>query len=154
MLSNRCMRNGSGYAEKHLERNDYYAEGERVTGQWFGIGAEKLGLKGPVQLEQFERIRQGLHPETGEKLRQRLSLLHSTAEKKTNARSLYDLTLSAPKSVSMMAILTGDKRLIDAHDRAVAQTLSEIEKQAATRVRSNDRNEDRITGNLVVACYR
>ncbi len=154
MLTNRVMRNGSGYAEKHLERNDYYAEGEKVIGTWFGIGAEKLGLKGPVQLEQFERVRQGLHPETGEKLRQRLSLLHSTAEKKNNARSLYDLTLSASKSVSMMAMLTDDKRLIDAHERAVALTLAEIERQAATRVRSNDRNEDRITGNLVVACYR
>jgi len=148
------MRNGTGYVGKHLEKNDYYAEGERVIGTWFGVGAEKLGLKGQVEHEQFDRIRQGLHPETGEKLRQRLSLLLSTAEKKNHARSLYDLTLSAPKSVSEMAILHGDKRLIDAHDRAVALTLAEIEKQAATRVRANDQNEDRITGNLVVACYR
>ena len=148
------MRNGAGYAKKHLERNDYYAEGEKVQGQWFGIGAEKLGLTGQVQLEQFERVRQGYHPETGEKLRQRLSVLHSGEEKANHARNLYDLTLSAPKSVSMMGILTGDKRLIDAHDRAVTQTLAEIEKQAATRVRANDQNEDRITGNLVVACYR
>lgn len=29
----------------------------------------------------------------------------------------YDLTFSAPKSVSVMAMLGGDKRLIDAHNR-------------------------------------
>jgi len=154
MLTNRVLRNGANYAKNHLEQNDYYAEGEKVQGQWFGIGAEKLGLKGPVQLQQFERVRQGLHPETGEKLRQRLSVLHSKGERDNHARNLYDLTLSAPKSVSMMAILTGDKRLTEAHDRAVAQTLAEIEKQAATRVRAKDQNEDRITGNLVAACYR
>ncbi len=145
MLTIRCMRNGSGYAERHLERNDYYAEGERVTGQWFGIGAEKLGLKGPVQLEQFERLRQGLDPETGEQLRQRIGL--------ENGRSLYDGVLSAPgRSVSVMAMTT-DPRLKEATTRAAALTVGEMEKSAATRVRVNDKDEDRVTGNLVVASY-
>ena len=71
MLTIRVMRNGAGYAKKYLEQSDYYAEGEKVTGQWFGKGAEKLGLTGKVLHEQFERVRVGLHPETGEKLRQR-----------------------------------------------------------------------------------
>src|SRR5471030_131292 len=73
MLTIRVMRNGAGYAKRHLEQNDYYAEGEKVTGQWFGKGAEKLGLSGEVLSEQFERVRQGLDPQTGEKLRQRNS---------------------------------------------------------------------------------
>jgi len=148
------MRNGSGYAAKHLERNDYYAEGEKVTGTWFGVGAEKLGLTGQVQLEQFERVRQGLHPETGEKLRQRVSSPTHGADKENHGRNLYDLTFSAPKSVSMMAILTGDERLTEAHDRAVKEALAEVERQAATRVRAKGKDEDRITGNLVAACYR
>ena len=73
MLTIRAMSRGAGYAKKHLEQNDYYAEGEKVKGQWQGQGkgAEKLGLSGEVQHEQFERVRQGLHPDTGEKLRQR-----------------------------------------------------------------------------------
>jgi len=154
MVTIRQMRNGSGYAEKHLERNDYYAEGEKVTGQWYGIGAEKLGLKGQVELEHFERIRRGLDPETGEQLRQRISSLESTPDKKNHFRAFNDIVLSAPKSLSLLAQLTGDTRLVEAHDRAVLATLAEIEKQAATRVRADGKNEDRITGNIIAACYR
>ena len=67
------MTGASGYAGRHLEQNDYYAEGERVKGQWYGKGADQLGLHGELQPEQFEAIRQGLHPETGEFLRPRHS---------------------------------------------------------------------------------
>ena len=152
MLTNRVMRNGAGYAKKYLEQSDYYAEGEKVTGQWFGKGAEKLGLTGNVAHEQFERIRVGLHPETGEKLRQRKSPAKDGS--KDHARNLYDFTLSAPKSISIMSILGKDERLIQAHDRAVKAALAETERWAATRVRAKGRDEDRTTGNLIVACYR
>jgi conjugative relaxase-like TrwC/TraI family protein len=43
----------------------------------------------------------------------------------------YDLTFSAPKSVSMLAMLGGDKRLIDAHNRAVTVALNQVESLAA-----------------------
>ena len=156
MLTIRAMSNGTGYAKKHLERNDYYAEGERVVGPWFGRGAEKLGLSGHVELEQFERVRQGLHPETGEKLRQRKSADRTdrNGDKQSHGRNLYDFTFSAPKSLSIMAMLGGDGRLIEAHDRAVKEALAEMERWAATRVRTAKENGNRITGNLIVACYR
>jgi conjugative relaxase-like TrwC/TraI family protein len=153
MLTIRVMRNGAGYAKKHLEQNDYYAEGEKVKGQWLGKGAEKLGLTGNVRSEQFERMRQGLHPETGEKLRQRRSPTKDGA-KESHARSLYDLTFSAPKSISIMAILGKDERLLNAHDRAVKEALAETERFAATRVRAKKQDVDRTTGNLIVAAYR
>jgi conjugative relaxase-like TrwC/TraI family protein len=150
------MTNGTGYAKKHLERNDYYAEGEKVIGEWFGRGAEKLNLTGQVELEQFERVRQGLHPETGEKLRQRRSAdrIGRNGDKQSRGRNLYDFTFSAPKSVSIMAILGGDARLIEAHDRAVRDALAETERWSATRVRTGKETGNRITGNLIVACYR
>jgi conjugative relaxase-like TrwC/TraI family protein len=156
MLTIRAMTNGAGYAKKHLERNDYYAEGEKVVGIWFGHGAEKLGLNGRVQLEQFERVRQGFHPETGEKLRQRKSADRTArnGDKQSHGRNLYDFTFSAPKSVSIMAILGGDARLIEAHDRAVRDALAEMERWAATRVRIGKETGDRTTGNLIVACFR
>jgi conjugative relaxase-like TrwC/TraI family protein len=153
MLTIRVMRNGAGYAQRHLEQNDYYAEGERVKGQWLGEGAEKLGLNGTVLLEQFERVRQGLHPETGDKLRQRRSPANAQDEK-VHARSLYDMTFSAPKSVSIMAILGKDDRLLEAHDRAVKTALMEVERHAATRVRAKGQEADRVTRNLIVAAYR
>jgi len=52
-----------------------------------------------------------------------------------------------------MAIVGGDSRLIEAHQRAVGEALQEIEKHAATRVRMDGANGDRITGNLAIAVY-
>ena len=73
MLTIRAMSDGKGYASRHLDQSDYYAEGERVVGHWHGRGGELLGLSGPVKSEDFEAVRQGLAPTTGEFLRQRHS---------------------------------------------------------------------------------
>ena len=69
MLTIRALSGGETYASRHLSANDYYAEGERIRGHWMGRGAELLDLKGEVALEQFDAVRQGLHPSTGEFLR-------------------------------------------------------------------------------------
>ncbi|HXO34129.1 MAG TPA: MobF family relaxase, partial [Candidatus Acidoferrales bacterium] len=155
MLTIRAMSNGQGYSARHLEHSDYYAEGERVIGQWQGRGAELLGLSGDVKSEQFEAIRQGVDPQTGEFLRQRQSADRVAADGTTQShgRNLYDFTISAPKSVSVMAELGGDARLMQAHQTAVGEALQELESYAATRVRQAGANADRITGNLVVAVY-
>ena len=155
MLTIRAMSNGQGYSARHLEHSDYYAEGERVIGQWQGRGAELLGLSGDVNSEQFEAIRQGVDPETGEFLRQRQSADRVAADGTTQShgRNLYDFTISAPKSVSIMAQLAGDGRLIESHQKAIAEALQELESYAATRVRQDGANADRVTGNLVIAVY-
>jgi len=67
------MSDGKGYSARHLEHNDYYAEGERVVGEWFGRGSELIGLGWAVMSEDFEAIRQGLDPSTKEFLRVRQS---------------------------------------------------------------------------------
>jgi conjugative relaxase-like TrwC/TraI family protein len=72
MLTIRTMSNGEDYAARHLAHSDYYAEGERVVGRWFGRGAQFLGLSGEVQSEHFEAVREGLDP-SQEFLRQRAS---------------------------------------------------------------------------------
>ena len=150
------MTGAAGYAGRHLQQNDYYAEGERVKGAWYGNGAQQLGLEGEVQPEQFEAIRQGLDPESGEFLRQRHSAdrIAQDGTTQSHARSLYDFTFSAPKSVSILAVVGGDERLIYAHDRAVEQALKEMESYAASRVRRDGANENRVTGSLVGATYR
>ena len=155
MLTIRAMSNGEGYAARHLAHSDYYAEGERVVGQWFGRGAQLLGLSGEVQFQDFEAVREGLNPRTGEFLRQRHSADRMAADGSTRShgRSLYDFTFSAPKSVSILAELTGDQRLIQAHQRAVAEALTELESHAATGVRRAGASHDRTTGNLVLAVY-
>jgi len=150
------MTGGAGYAQRHLEHSDYYDEGCRVQGEWLGCGAELLGLRGEVTREQFEAVREGLHPETGEFLRPRHSADRTDANGggQSKGRSLYDLTFSAPKSISIQALVGGDERLIAAHDRAVREALAEAENYAAARVRLNGTNEDRATANWIVAAYR
>jgi conjugative relaxase-like TrwC/TraI family protein len=155
MLTIRAMSDGTGYSARHLEHSDYYAEGERVIGQWQGRGAELLGLAGEVHSEQFEAIRQGLDAESGEFLRQRQSADRTAADGtiQSRGRNLYDFTISAPKSVSVMAKVGADGRLVKAHQKAVGEALQELESQAASRVRQQGANDDRSTGNLVLAVY-
>jgi conjugative relaxase-like TrwC/TraI family protein len=156
MLTIRAMSGGAGFAQRHLEHSDYYDEHRRVQGEWHGQGAGLLGLRGEVTREQFEAVREGLHPETGEFLRPRHSgdRISLDGSEQSKGRSLYDLTFSAPKSVSVQALVGGDERLVAAHDKAVREALTEAESHAATRVRLNGANEDRTTANWIVATYR
>jgi len=159
MFTGKAMTGGENYAANHLSNNDYYAEGEKVTGQWQGHGARLLGLEGAVTMEQFEAIRQGNDPNTGEFLRQRHSANRShereingkTITETANARKLYDFTVSAPKAVSVMAL--EDPRLIAAHRAAVDEAAAEMERLAGSRVRQRGANEDRNTSNMVIARY-
>jgi len=155
MLTIRAMSDGKGYSSRHLEHSDYYAEGERVTGQWYGRGAELLGLSGAVDSEDFEALRRGLHPQTNAFLRIRHSADRTTTsgKKLAQGRTLYDFTISAPKSVSVLAILGGDERLVAAHCAAVNETLKEVEAYAGSRVRQSGANDNRTTGNLALAVY-
>jgi conjugative relaxase-like TrwC/TraI family protein len=155
MLTIRPMDSGKGYSAKYLEQSDYYEEGKKITGQWFGKGATRLGLNGEVIADDFEAVRQGLHPETGDPLRPRQSADRKAKDGtvQSTGRELYDLTFSAPKSVSVMACIGEDKRVIEVHNRAVREALAEAERAAQTRVRKGLENTDRVTGNLVSACY-
>src|ERR1700692_1140023 len=153
MLTIRAMSNGRGYAANHLAHSDYYAEGQRVVGYWQGRGAAELGLGGEVTEDQFEAIRQGLHPATGEPLRPRQSAdrLSVDGEIQSRGRHLYDFTLSAPKSVSVVAALGEDERLVQAHQQAVEAAVQELEASAAARVRVAGGKRNSRTRNLVLA---
>src|ERR1700674_4953838 len=155
MLTIRAMSKGKGYAAHHLVHSAYYAEGQRVVGHWQGRGAAELGLVGEVTEQQFEAIRQGLHPATREMLRPRQSAdrVSVDGEIQSRGRHLYDFTLSAPKSVSVVAALGEDDRLVQAHQHAVEAALQELEAASAGRVRREGANENRVTGNLVLAVY-
>ncbi|MGK5643508.1 relaxase domain-containing protein, partial [Streptomyces sp. URMC 126] len=80
-------------------------------------------------------------------LRQRHSAdrLAQDGTTQSKGRSLYDFTMSAPKSVSIMAGPGGDERLLEAHDKAVAEALGELEGCAAARVRREGADHDRTT---------
>ena len=129
---------GVGYFEK----DGYYAKDDgahREASAWAGKGAAELGLSGPVDPDRFRSVLGGEGPGGRRLGRKELGggIVH---------RPGRDVTLSAPKSVSLMAMVGGDDRIVEAHDRAVAATLGWIEKNAIeTRMR------DPATGAMVRA---
>src|SRR5205809_5198756 len=148
------------YFEEHLGVGDYYMEGQSVSGQWFGKGAEELGLTGMTEAEDFLRLCDNLHPQTGERLTQRQNTTRvdldadGKSHKAANRRVFFDFTLSPPKSVSIAALVGDDRRIIEAHDNAVQAALEELQSFAATRVRKGGQCSHRMTGNLVGAVFR
>src|SRR5580692_4773559 len=148
------------YFREHLSAGEYYAEGQQVRGQWYGKGAAELGLTGVTNVEQFERLCDNLHPQTGLRLtlRQKTTRTESDVDgaehEHANRRVFYDFTISPPKSVSIAALVGNDKRIIEAHDEAVQVAMRQLQTYAATRVRTQGQYAQRITGNTVGAVFR
>ncbi|MGD1090093.1 MAG: relaxase domain-containing protein, partial [Verrucomicrobiota bacterium] len=85
------LKNAQEYFEEHLCVGDYYEEGQRVAGEWMGLGAERLGLSGKVGANDFLRLCENQHPATGEKLTQRLNTTRLNGdENAANRRIFYD----------------------------------------------------------------
>jgi conjugative relaxase-like TrwC/TraI family protein len=154
------LKDAKRYFKEHLSVGDYYAEGQHVPGQWFGKGAADLGLQGVTTTEQFVRLCENLHPQTGQKLtlRQNSTRIETgkngDAHETANRRVFYDFTFSPPKSVSIAALVGNDTRIVQAHERATAAALNQLQSFAATRVRKNGECTDRNTGNIVAAVFR
>lgn len=87
--------------------------------RWAGKGAEQLGLQGSVDKDVFTRLLEGKLPDGAD--------LSRMQDGSNRHRPGYDLTFSVSKSVSMMAMLGGDKRLIDAHNQAVDFAVRQVE---------------------------
>lgn len=130
------------YYAEGLKREDYYSEKQEIVGKWHGKAAELLGLSGDVDREHFASLVENRHPLTGEKL---------TPRTKDGRRVGYDLNFHAPKSLSVLYALTQEKGVLKAFRQAVAETMTELEGRAETRVRKKGAEENRITGNLAWA---
>lgn len=127
-----------------LCKDDYYSKGTEQPGIWRGVGAEMLGLAGPVDREAFARLTENRHPFNDERL---------TPRTKDDRRVGYDITFSPPKSVSVVYAITKDPDILWAFKKSVWDTMREIEEAAETRVRIRGANHDRVTGNLVWSEY-
>ncbi|MHB8333163.1 MAG: MobF family relaxase [Candidatus Dormibacteria bacterium] len=122
----------------------YYRDGSTPSA-WHGAGAAALGLSGPVDRDTLVRILEGRLPD-GSDLTQRGHV--------PNRRLGVDLTISAPKSVSLQALAGGDERMLAAHDRAVAAALDLVEREVLTARRGKGGRAREVTGSLVAATYR
>jgi conjugative relaxase-like TrwC/TraI family protein len=148
------LKNAREYFEEHLCVGDYYDEGQRVSGEWQGLGAARLGLAGKVRADDFLRLCENQHPVTRETLTQRLNSTRSEAgETAANRRIFFDFTFSPPKSVSLAGFLGEDGRVLEAHARAVRTALGEFEAFASSRIRTGGAQNDRRTGNFAAALF-
>ena len=139
---------GSGQASTYYGADNYYAKDSdeaRDASKWHGSGAKELGLSGAVDPDAFKAILEGnvdgiqLGRKVGDKIEHRPGV---------------DLTFSAPKSLSILALVGGDKRLVEAHTEAVKETLNHIEKNHLfTRVRNGRSVEQVPAGKMVAATF-
>jgi conjugative relaxase-like TrwC/TraI family protein len=134
----------------------YWSQGQTVQGEWQGQLAERYGLTGAVGAEEFHRLSEGQHPQTGEQLVQhRQSFEYQNADGKTvksvEHRAGWDATFSAPKSVSLTALVGGDDRVRAAHREAVGVALNELERYTQARMGGNRPAES--TGQFIVAKF-
>lgn len=126
--------------------DDYYAkEGESQV--WQGKGAEFLGLVGVVDKPRFRDMLAGIVKEDEPSVRQ------SVRDDSKN-RIGIDLTFSAPKGISIHALVGGDLTLIEAHDLAVTRAIEVAESRAQARHKINGKSHLETTGNLIVAKFR
>lgn len=133
----------SKVAATYYESADDYYTGDRSPSLWQGSGAANLGLQGVVEPADFAALLEGILP-NGE------TLHHAAAGR----RGGTDATFSAPKSVSMQALIGGDERVIEAHSAAVARTLAFAEQFAACRVTKGGVTQNERTGNFLSACFK
>ncbi len=141
----RITQNSTPAGAKHYYSTaDYYSQGQELTGQWRGKGAEKLGLSGEVQKKEWDALCNNLDPNTGERL---------TVRRKADRRVGWDFNFNVPKSLSVLYGLSGDDRIVTAVRESVHETMVDIESEVQARVRKGGLNEDRVTGNMVWGEY-
>ena len=124
------------------KEQNYWSQRGVIQGEWQGQLGARFGLAGAVSAEEFARLSRGEHPQTGEQLvRQRASYSYMDADGKTvktmEHRAGWDATFSAPKSVSLTALVGGDENVRVAHRVAVKVALDQLEHYTLARIGGN-----------------
>ncbi|WP_315718274.1 MULTISPECIES: MobF family relaxase [unclassified Bradyrhizobium] len=133
----------------HLQRDDYYGRDGDPPGRWAGRGAERLSLDGPVTRTEFDAALRGIDPKTGERLVQ-------LGGRGREHAAGWDMTFSAPKSVSVLWALSDapERQIIaQAHRSAVLSATAQLEATAgwARRGRAGATREQ--TAGLLMAQF-
>lgn len=149
MLSHKVLtRQDIGRAANYYEdgADDYYAKDGEAS-EWQGKGAEALGLDGEIDSARFRELLAG-------QIAPGVNISRTATREDSNVRIGIDLTFSAPKSVSLQALVSGDAEIVKAHDRAVAKALEAAETLAQARQKTNGKTRLETTGNLVIGKFR
>ena len=121
------------------EKQNYWSREQQGHSEWQGRLAGEWGLAGAVGAEEFARLSEGRHPRTEAQL-----VRHSVAKTyegkggkeitSVEHRAGWDATFSAPKSVSLTALVGGDERVREAHRASVRVALGELERYTEARI--------------------
>jgi len=138
------------------ERQNYWSRDQQGHSEWQGKLAEQWGLEGAVGNEHFARLTEGQHPHTEAQLvRHQASKTYEGKFGKevtsVEHRAGWDATFSAPKSVSLTALVGGDERVRKAHRESVRVALAELEKY--TQARIGNVHAPETTGKFVAATF-
>ncbi len=136
---------GRYYAD--LAREDYYHAGGEPPGLWHGTEAERFGVGGKVDRNEFLRLCEGYSADGKEKLVRNAGT--------DSRRAGWDLTFSAPKSVSVVWALADDitrKEIQDAQREAVKKALDYLEREAG-QVRAGERGDRCEKSGLLFAMF-
>jgi conjugative relaxase-like TrwC/TraI family protein len=135
---------------------NYWSRDQQGHSEWQGRLAGEWGLSGAVGAEHFARLSEGQHPQTEAQL-----VRHQTAKtyagqfgRETTSvehRAGWDATFSAPKSVSLTALVGGDERVRLAHRESVKTALAELERY--TQARIGNVHAPETTGKFVAATF-
>ena len=132
------------YVEARADgRGHGYYSGKGAPSAWGGALAKEMGLAGPVNAKTFKALLEGRAPD-GEQF----------AEQSPDRRMGKDLTFNAPKSVSLAALVGGDKAILEAHDRANQRAMQFIQERFVTARYGKGGHEVERTGQAVWASYR
>ena len=137
----------SEIGKHYYAKDNYYTLEQTIeSSSWSGEGARQLGLTVKVKPDIFNTLLEGRIPGQGELIG------HDNAAKKH--RGGLDLTFSAPKSVSLAALVLGDNELVKAHQRAVDTALAVAENRYShTRSGTKNAREINSSGNFIAAQF-
>ncbi len=138
------------------QEQNYWSRDQQCHSEWQGRLAEQWGLQGGVGSEHFARLSEGQHPHTEEQLvRHQVSRTYEGkfGREVTSAehRAGWDATFSAPKSVSLTALVGGDDRVRGAHRESVRAALQELERY--TQARIGNVHAPETTGKFIAATF-
>ena len=138
------------------EKQNYWSRDRQGHSEWQGELAREWGLHGSVADEQFARLSEGQHPVSAAQLvrfQPARTYQNEYGKQITSAehRAGWDGTFSAPKSVSVTALVGGDERVRDAHRESVRVALHELERY--TQARIGNVHAPETTGKFVAATF-
>jgi conjugative relaxase-like TrwC/TraI family protein len=138
------------------QEQNYWSRDQQGHSEWLGRLAEQWGLQGGVGSKHFARLSEGQHPHTEEQfVRHQVSRTYEGkfGREVTSAehRAGWDATFSAPKSVSLTALVGGDDRVREAHRESVRAALQELERY--TQARIGNVHAPETTGKFIAATF-